>query len=373
MRQSVEADLVFRATSSLLRLKTRLMYGGKELIVSSVFDGTQTVAHRGDCCLSGNSERDREAFIMVVRDGAMTGAAALSNRQFMPSSPVALSAFMDESSPRTKASDMGWKEKVAVGDDVTSPFSSTKLGISVDFCLPVNLFSAFHISEKLFLESAELLMTSVNPVAADPTPTTEEGCRSQPGTSSRGAAMFMLPLHKNSYTEHVQTAHSVSPPSVASHNQLESGSPHVDSCSVTRPGSFVSRRSYRRTSARYPARQVSPPFVSPAAARCNLAPTWRPLMMQDLKRLTGGHGGRVSNGSWLQLADESSARRAGVIKADLERNQVIRQLAASIRTGTSTSPSMDPLGKTDAQVCGSQIRNLLSTLNKSTRRPPCQL
>ncbi|KAI8509068.1 hypothetical protein Bbelb_129160 [Branchiostoma belcheri] len=34
---------------------------------------------------------------------------------------------------------------------------------------------------------------------------------------------------------------------------------------------------------------------------------------------------------------ESSARRAGVIKADLERNQVIRQLAASITTGTSTS------------------------------------
>ncbi|KAI8514289.1 hypothetical protein Bbelb_086130 [Branchiostoma belcheri] len=83
--------------------------------------------------------------------------------------------------------------------------------------------------------------------------------------------------------------------------------------------------------------------------------------------------GRVSNGSWLQLADESSARRAGVVKADLERNQVIRQLAASTRTGTSTSPSMDPLGKTGFQVCGSQIRNLLSTLNKSTRRPPCQL
>ncbi|KAI8506243.1 hypothetical protein Bbelb_156700, partial [Branchiostoma belcheri] len=69
--------------------------------------------------------------------------------------------------------------------------------------------------------------------------------------------------------------------------------------------------------------------------------------------------GRVSNGSCLQLADESSATRAGVIKADLERNQVIRQLAASTRTGTS--PSMDPLGKTDAQVCGSQIRNLSST------------
>ncbi|KAI8480006.1 hypothetical protein Bbelb_422550 [Branchiostoma belcheri] len=84
-----------------------------------------------------------------------------------------------------------------------------------------------------------------------------------------------------------------------------------------------------------------------------------------------GLEGRVSNGSCLQLADESSATRAGVIKADLERNQVIRQLAASTRTGTS--PSMDPLGKTDAQVCGSQIRNLLSTLNKSTRRPPCQL
>ncbi|KAI8513103.1 hypothetical protein Bbelb_097420 [Branchiostoma belcheri] len=120
-----------------------------------------------------------------------------------------------------------------------------------------------------------------SPVAADPTPTTGEGCRSQPRTSSRGAAMFMLPLHKNSYTEHVQTAHSVSPPSVAGHNQLESGSPHVDSCSVTWPGSFVSRRSYRRTSARYPARQVSPSFVLPVAARCNMAPTWRPLMMQD--------------------------------------------------------------------------------------------
>ncbi|KAI8497739.1 hypothetical protein Bbelb_243910 [Branchiostoma belcheri] len=32
--------------------------------------------------------------------------------------------------------------------------------------------------------------------------------------------------------------------------------------------------------------------------------------------------GQVSNGSCLQLADESSARRAGVIKAELERNQV---------------------------------------------------
>ncbi|KAI8496797.1 hypothetical protein Bbelb_254520 [Branchiostoma belcheri] len=50
--------------------------------------------------------------------------------------------------------------------------------------------------------------------------------------------------------------------------------------------------------------------------------------------------GQVSNGSCLQLADKSSARRAGVVKADLERNQVIRQLAASIPTGTSTSPSM---------------------------------
>ncbi|KAI8479336.1 hypothetical protein Bbelb_429390, partial [Branchiostoma belcheri] len=36
----------------------------------------------------------------------------------------------------------------------------------------------------------------------------------------------------------------------------------------------------------------------------------------------------------------SSARRAGVVKADLERNQVIWQLAASIPTGTSTSPSI---------------------------------
>ncbi|KAI8517872.1 hypothetical protein Bbelb_038890 [Branchiostoma belcheri] len=49
--------------------------------------------------------------------------------------------------------------------------------------------------------------------------------------------------------------------------------------------------------------------------------------------------GQVSNGS-CQLADESSARRAGVVKADPERNQVIRQLAASIPTGTSTSPLM---------------------------------
>ncbi|KAI8509595.1 hypothetical protein Bbelb_120230 [Branchiostoma belcheri] len=37
------------------------------------------------------------------------------------------------------------------------------------------------------------------------------------------------------------------------------------------------------------------------------------------------------------------------------------------------SLDVDPLGKTDGQVCGSQIRNLLSTLNKSTRGPPCQL
>ncbi|KAI8487196.1 hypothetical protein Bbelb_349940 [Branchiostoma belcheri] len=50
--------------------------------------------------------------------------------------------------------------------------------------------------------------------------------------------------------------------------------------------------------------------------------------------------GQVSNGSCLQLADESSARRAGVVKAELERKQVIRQLAASIPTGTSTSPSI---------------------------------
>ncbi|KAI8487025.1 hypothetical protein Bbelb_352850 [Branchiostoma belcheri] len=50
--------------------------------------------------------------------------------------------------------------------------------------------------------------------------------------------------------------------------------------------------------------------------------------------------GQVSNGSCLQLADESSARRAGIVKADLERNQVIRQLAARIPTRTSTSPSI---------------------------------
>ncbi|KAI8512158.1 hypothetical protein Bbelb_087970 [Branchiostoma belcheri] len=50
--------------------------------------------------------------------------------------------------------------------------------------------------------------------------------------------------------------------------------------------------------------------------------------------------GQVSNGSCLQLADESRARRADVIKAELERNQGIRQLAASIPTGTSTSPSI---------------------------------
>ncbi|KAI8482542.1 hypothetical protein Bbelb_396900 [Branchiostoma belcheri] len=48
--------------------------------------------------------------------------------------------------------------------------------------------------------------------------------------------------------------------------------------------------------------------------------------------------GQVSIGSCLLLADESSARRDGVVKANLESNQ----------------------------VCGSQIRNLLSTLNKST-------
>ncbi|KAI8495166.1 hypothetical protein Bbelb_271520 [Branchiostoma belcheri] len=56
-------------------------------------------------------------------------------------------------------------------------------------------------------------------------------------------------------------------------------------------------------------------------------------------QLNGPPEGQVSNGS-CQLADESSARRAGVVKADLERNQVIRQLAASIPTGTSTSPLM---------------------------------
>ncbi|KAI8490900.1 hypothetical protein Bbelb_313190 [Branchiostoma belcheri] len=50
--------------------------------------------------------------------------------------------------------------------------------------------------------------------------------------------------------------------------------------------------------------------------------------------------GQVSNGSCPQLADESSARRTGMIKAGLERNEVIRQLAASIPTGTSTSPSI---------------------------------
>ncbi|KAI8509785.1 hypothetical protein Bbelb_122130 [Branchiostoma belcheri] len=42
----------------------------------------------------------------------------------------------------------------------------------------------------------------------------------------------------------------------------------------------------------------------------------------------------------LQLADESRARRTGMIRADLERNQVIQQLAASIPTGTRTPPLM---------------------------------
>ncbi|KAI8492162.1 hypothetical protein Bbelb_300590 [Branchiostoma belcheri] len=41
--------------------------------------------------------------------------------------------------------------------------------------------------------------------------------------------------------------------------------------------------------------------------------------------------GKVSNGSCLQLADDSSTRRAGMIKADLERN---RQLAASTQPET---------------------------------------
>ncbi|KAI8477890.1 hypothetical protein Bbelb_443760 [Branchiostoma belcheri] len=67
--------------------------------------------------------------------------------------------------------------------------------------------------------------------------------------------------------------------------------------------------------------------------------------------------GQVSNSSCLQLVDESSARRAGVVKADLERNQIIRHLAARIPTGTSTSPSISiHWGRRMPKVCG--IRNL---------------
>ncbi|KAI8519790.1 hypothetical protein Bbelb_030470 [Branchiostoma belcheri] len=77
--------------------------------------------------------------------------------------------------------------------------------------------------------------------------------------------------------------------------------------------------------------------------------------------------GQVSNGTCLQLADESSARRAGVIKADLER-----KLPASIPTRTSLSPSIWCRWRRRSSVW-SQICNLLSTLNKSTQRPLCQL
>ncbi|KAI8514571.1 hypothetical protein Bbelb_071620 [Branchiostoma belcheri] len=65
--------------------------------------------------------------------------------------------------------------------------------------------------------------------------------------------------------------------------------------------------------------------------------------------------GQVSNGSCLQLVDESSARRAGVVKAELERNQLIRQLATSIPTGTNTSQSIWCRWKRQTHKCPGKL------------------
>ncbi|KAI8481450.1 hypothetical protein Bbelb_408240 [Branchiostoma belcheri] len=101
---------------------------------------------------------------------------------------------------------------------------------------------------------------------------------------------------------------------------------------------------------------------------------WQPRCGHDCATATTlDLQGQVSNGSCLQLADESSARRAGVVKAELERNQVTGSSLQAPEPEPARLPRWIRWGKTDAQVCGSQIRNLLSTLNKSTRRLPCQL
>ncbi|CAH1259011.1 LTBP4 [Branchiostoma lanceolatum] len=93
----------------------------------------------------------------------------------------------------------------------------------------------------------------------------------------------------------------------------------------------------------------------PQCAMSGLAPRRCALGKGTLHGFPPQLEGQVSNGSCLQLADESSARRAGVIKADLELNQVIRQLAASIPTRTSTSPSnWCRWRRRMPKVCGSQ-------------------
>ncbi|CAH1266747.1 GALNT10 [Branchiostoma lanceolatum] len=59
--------------------------------------------------------------------------------------------------------------------------------------------------------------------------------------------------------------------------------------------------------------------------------------------------GQVSNGRCLQLADESSARRAGVIKADLERKSHPSVRCKHPNQNQHVSLEIVPLGKTDSQ------------------------
>ncbi|KAI8502568.1 hypothetical protein Bbelb_192700 [Branchiostoma belcheri] len=131
--------------------------------------------------------------------------------------------------------------------------------------------------------------------------TSDEGCRDQPkiyaqfrGTSDSGEGRNGL--------------------SLALHMRTHCPQPHESESQVDRA---------------FDAQARSPGFDSGSEHRGMSEPTLCPW-----------EKGQVSNGSCPQLADESSARRAGVVKADLERNQVIRQLAAGILTGTSTSPSI---------------------------------
>ncbi|KAI8500020.1 hypothetical protein Bbelb_223370 [Branchiostoma belcheri] len=67
----------------------------------------------------------------------------------------------------------------------------------------------------------------------------------------------------------------------------------------------------------------------------------------------------------------TAATNVYVDGSKLTRDQLLRACceALGVHPCNHVSLDMDPLGKTDVQVCGSQIRNLLSTLNKSTRRP----
>ncbi|KAI8518572.1 hypothetical protein Bbelb_045890 [Branchiostoma belcheri] len=69
-----------------------------------------------------------------------------------------------------------------------------------------------------------------------------------------------------------------------------------------------------------------------------------------------------------EITVENRLLQSGIIRRLPSIAFIKRHVRPSVNFGTTT----DPLRKRDAQVCGSQIRNLSSTLNKSMRRPPCQ-